>query len=243
MQASGKVVLVGAGPGDPDLITVRGKQLIERCDALVYDYLLAEEMLAWVPEHCERICVGKRQGFHSVPQAEIQDILVRLATEGKLVVRLKGGDPMLFGRGGEEVRFLQEAGIGWEVVPGVTAALGAAASLGMPLTDRNYSSGVIFLTGHEDPSKPDAAINWRRYGSLGLTLCLYMSMKRLPDICASLMDGGAEASTPVRVVEWATTARQKVCAGTLEDIVETVERAHIGAPAMVLVGSVNHAAI
>ena len=238
MQKAAKVYLVGAGPGNPDLITVRGRTLIEQCDALVYDYLAAPEMLDWAPEHCERICVGKRSGFHSVAQEEIQAILVRFAREGKVVVRLKGGDPMLFGRGGEEVRFLEEAGIAWEVVPGVTAALSAAASLGMPLTDRCYSSGVLFLTGHEDPTKPESTVNWEHYGALGLTLCLYMSMKRLEEICASLVCGGSASQTPVRVVEWASTERQRVCEGTLEDIAQKVQEMGIGAPAMVVVGKV-----
>lgn len=243
MQKAGKVILVGAGPGDADLITVRGRQCIEQCDALVYDYLVAPEMLDWVPDHAERICVGKRQGFHSVPQEEIQTLLERLAQSGKTVVRLKGGDPMVFGRGGEEVRFLEEAGICWEVVPGVTAAVGAAARLGMPLTDRNYSSGVLFLTGHEDPNKPEAAVEWDRYGQLGMTLCLYMSMKRLPEICLSLMRGGASGETPVRVVQWATTAREKTCVGTLKTIAERVEANGVGSPAVVFVGAVADRAV
>lgn len=238
MQKAGKVILVGAGPGHPDYITVRGRQCIETCDVLVYDYLVAPVMLEWAPKKAERICVGKRQGFHSMPQEDIQSLLVRLAAKGKCVVRLKGGDPMMFGRGGEEVRFLAQEGIEWEVVPGVTAALGAAASLGIPLTDRNYASGVLFLTGHEDPNKPEAAIDWESYGALGLTLCLYMSMKRLSDITTSLIRGGADAALPVRVVEWASTARERQCSGTLETIAERVAAAGIGSPAIVIIGEV-----
>lgn len=236
MQKSGKIALVGAGPGDPDLITVRGKKLIENCDALVYDYLVAPEMLAWTRPTCEHICVGKRQGFHSVSQEQIQEILLTLAQQGKTVVRLKGGDPFIFGRGGEEIRFLDNAGIEWEVVPGITAALGAAARIGMPLTDRNFSSGVLFLTGHDDPNKPESPVEWERYGSLGLTLCLYMSMKRLPDICRSLIRGGASTDTPVRVIEWATTPQERTCLGTLNDICPKITANGIGAPAIVIIG-------
>lgn len=236
MEKLGKVYLVGAGPGDPELITVRGRRLIEHCDALVYDYLAAPEMLKWTPPHCEHICVGKRRGFHSASQSEIQALLGQLARADKCVVRLKGGDPFLFGRGGEEVRFLQEAGIPWEVVPGITAALGAAASLGMPLTDRNYSSGVLFLTGHEDPSHPNGTIDWAPYATLRLTLCLYMSMKHLPEICASLVHGGAPGQTPVHLVEWATTTRERHCHGTLDTIAAKAAAEGISSPSIVLIG-------
>lgn len=239
MQKIGKVALVGAGPGDPDLITVRGRALIETCDVLVYDYLVCEAMLGWTRPSCKHICVGKRQGFHSVAQEKIQTILLEHAQCGHQVVRLKGGDPFVFGRGGEEVRFLEAAGIDWEVVPGITSALGAAARIGMPLTDRNYSSGVLFLTGHEDPNKPEAAIDWERYGSLDLTLCLYMSMKRLEAIAESLVRGGSQPETPVRVVEWATTPKQRECRGTLATIAKLVHEAGIGSPAIVFVGRVG----
>ena len=235
----GKVYLVGAGPGATDLITVRGKTLIEQCDALVYDYLAGEGLLDWVSSDCEKICVGKRRGLHSMPQAEIQVILKDLAYAGKNVVRLKGGDPMLFGRGGEEIRFLKEQNIEWEVVPGVTAALATASRLGMSLTDRNYSSGVLFLTGHEDPSKGEVSVDWGLCAKMGVTLCLYMSMHPLAAICETLLENGAPEDTPVAIVQWATTEKEQRCFGTISNILANVEASGIGAPAIVIIGKVT----
>ena len=239
MSAQGKVYLVGAGPGDPDLITVKGRDLIEQCDALVYDYLASPLMLEWTKPNCTHHYVGKWEGFHSVPQEEIQALLVRLAKEGKCVVRLKGGDPFVYGRGGEEVRHLRQANIDLEVVPGITAAIGAAAQMGVPLTDRNYSSGVVFLTGHEDPNKGGNLIPWEHYAKLDVTLCVYMAVKRLPDIVKALIDGGASPDCQVRAVQWATTNYTRACEGTLENIVEHVEAEGIRAPAIVIIGDVN----
>ncbi len=230
------VHLVGAGPGDPDLLTRKAERLIRSCDALVFDYLVAEELLAWAPPDAERICVGKRAGFHSLPQEEIQQVLVRLSRAGKRTVRLKGGDPFVFGRGGEEVARLRAEGIPFEVVPAVTAGVAAAARAVVPLTHRSHNSSVVFLTGHHDPHRPGPGIDWASYARLQTTLCLYMSMKRLPGIRDALVRGGADSQTPCAVVEWATTRKERILFATLADLPEKVEAQGFGAPAVVLIG-------
>ena len=232
------VYLVGAGPGASDLVTVRGRALIEECDVLVYDYLVYDELLTWTSSHCEKIYVGKRSGFHSKPQEDIEKLLIRHAGEGRLVVRLKGGDPFIFGRGGEETETLQKAGIPFEIVPGVTASLGAASFMGIPLTHRKDSSAVVLVTGHEDPKKPATVIDWEKYAGLGATLCIYMGMTNLKGICSQLIDAGMDGNTPVVVVRWATLPRQQSCFGTLATISDRVENLGLKPPAMIIIGKV-----
>jgi uroporphyrin-III C-methyltransferase len=235
----GRVYLVGAGPGDPELITVKGRRLLAACDAVVFDYLVDERLLAEVRGGAERFFVGKRAGFHALPQEEIEALLIRLARAGKSVVRLKGGDPFIFGRGGEEALALRAAGIRYEVVPAVTAALGCAAYCGIPLTHRQHSPAVTFLSGHECADKSGGdRVDWRRHGGSEATLVLYMAMGRLRAICAELAAGGRATATPVCVIEWGTTPRQRSVAGTLADIADRVEAAGLGAPAVVIVGTV-----
>ncbi|MGC9449878.1 MAG: uroporphyrinogen-III C-methyltransferase [Oceanipulchritudo sp.] len=237
-EAQGAVYLVGAGPGDPDLITVKGRELIGKCDDLVYDYLVDERMKGWVKEGCELHYVGKRSGFHSIVQEKIVELLIALAGRGRRVVRLKGGDPFIFGRGGEEAEALRRAGIRYEVVPAVTAALGCAAYCGIPLTHREWSSAVTFISGHEQPDKGESMVDWEAHARSGATLVLYMSMGRLEEICRRLVDGGRAAGTPASVVEWGTTPRQKSVRGTLADIAWRVKEAGLGAPAVVIIGEV-----
>ncbi len=201
---SGRVYLVGAGPGDLELLTLKAQRLLSETDAVVYDYLVAPEILALANPRAEKIFVGKKGGGFCCPQTDIEAILLRLAREGKNVVRLKGGDPFIFGRGGEEAEALAEAGVAFEVVPGVTSALAAAAYAGIPLTHRKHSSAVVFLTGHEDPNKPDSSIHWEDYAKLGATLCIYMGMKNLETITRRLQAGGLAPETPV-----ATTGRDE----------------------------------
>ena len=238
MKGSGKVYLVGAGPGDPDLITVKGRRLIEECGALVYDYLVDPGIREWAGPDCELHCVGKRAGFHSVAQEAIQELLVELARRGLKVVRLKGGDPFVFGRGGEEAEWLRRAGIAYEVVPAVTAALGCAAYCGIPLTHRDYSSTVTFISGHENPDKEDSLVDWEVHAASGATLVLYMAMGRLEEICGRLVAGGRRGETPATVVQWGTTYRQRSVRGTLGDIAWRVKEAGLGAPAVVIIGEV-----
>lgn len=245
-MTQGFVHLVGAGPGDLDLVTVRARELIAAADVVVYDYLVHPAMLAWCRPDCERIYVGKRPHLHARPQEEIEALLVDRARAGRDVVRLKGGDPFVFGRGGEEVRRLAAAGIPFEVVPGVTAALAAGAFAGIPLTLRNTSSALILLTGHEDPSTHTLAVDWRRFGSIpNATLAIYMGMGHLRHILAELMAGGLTPDTPAAVVEWASLGRQRSVAGTAATLADRVEAAQLGPPAMILVGEVvrEHEAI
>ena len=235
---NGRVALVGAGPGDPELLTLKAHRLIRAADAVVHDYLVAPAILALARPDSEKIFVGKKGGGFCCPQTEIEAILIRLAREGKTVVRLKGGDPFIFGRGGEEAEALAAAGIPFEVVPGVTSALAAAAYAGIPLTHRSHASGVVFLTGHEDPTKPDAAIRWEDYAKLGATLCLYMGMKNLEIITRRLQAGGLAGTTPVAVIQSATTGGHRQLLATLATVALESEHAGFGAPAIVVIGEV-----
>jgi uroporphyrinogen III methyltransferase / synthase len=235
---NGIVYLVGAGPGDPELLTLKAHRLLREADALVYDYLVAPEILAAGRPDAARVFVGKKGGGFCCPQRDIEGTLIRLAREGKNVVRLKGGDPFIFGRGGEEAEALVAAGIPFEIVPGVTSALAAAAYAGIPLTHRAHSSGVVFLTGHEDPNKPDAAIHWEDYGRLNTTLCVYMGMKNLETITRRLQAGGLAPETPAAVIQSATTGQHRQMISSLGKIALESEHAGFGAPAIVVIGEV-----
>jgi len=236
--ASGTVYLVGAGPGDPELLTIKAHRLIREADAIVYDYLVAPAILSLARPEAERVFVGKKGGGFCCPQRDIESILLKLAREGKNVVRLKGGDPFVFGRGGEEAEALVEAGIAFEVVPGVTSALAAAAYAGVPLTHRAHTSSVVFLTGHEDPSKADSTIHWEDYGKLGATLCLYMGMKNLETITRRLQAGGLPPETPTLVVQSATTDEHRQLLTTVSKVALESEHAGFGAPSIVVIGEV-----
>jgi len=235
---NGTVYLVGAGPGDVELLTLKAHRLVREADALVYDHLVAPEVLALARGDVERVFVGKKGGGFCCPQRDIEGTLIRLAREGKKVVRLKGGDPFIFGRGGEEAEALVAAGIEFEVVPGVTSALAAAAYAGIPLTHRAHSSGVVFLTGHEDPNKSDSPIHWEDYGRLGVTLCVYMGMKNLETITRRLQAGGLSPATPAAVIQSATTGGHRQLVSTLGLIALESEHAGFGAPAIVVIGEV-----
>jgi uroporphyrin-III C-methyltransferase len=237
---AGHVALVGAGPGAADLITVRGARLLAACHAVVYDNLVDASLLDCVPATAERIFVGKESGRHCLPQPAINQLLIDLARAGKAVVRLKGGDPFIFGRGGEEQQALVAAGIPCCVVPAVTAALGCAAASGIPLTHRNTSTAVTFITGHEVPDKDGeaATVDWALHARGTTTLVLYMAMGRLAAICEALIAGGRAASTPSAVVQWGTTPRQRVLRAPLGTLPAAVETAAIGSPAIVIIGAV-----
>ena len=235
---TGIVYLVGAGPGDPELLTVKAQRLIRQADAIVHDYLVAPEILTLARAGAERVLVGKKGGGFCCPQRDIEGTLIRLARQGKNVVRLKGGDPLVFGRGGEEAEALVAAGIAFEIVPGVTSALAAAAYAGIPLTHRAHSSAVVFLTGHEDPHKPDSAIRWEDYGRLGATLCVYMGMKNLETITRRLVAGGLPIETPAAVIQSATTGDHRQLISTVGKIALESEHAGYGAPAIVVIGEV-----
>ncbi len=236
---TGKVYLVGAGPGDPGLITLRGKYLLERAEVLVYDYLASPKLLKYVPKDAKLIYAGKKGGSkHTHTQEEINQMLVDWARAGKMVVRLKGGDPFIFGRGGEELEDLVKAGVPFEVVPGVTSATAAATYAGIPITHRDYTSSVSFITGHEGPGKENSSIDWSKLATGAGTLVIYMGIKNLPVIVDNLIRNGRAAKTPVAVVRWASTPEQHTVVATLETIVQRVEKEGIKPPALIIVGEV-----
>jgi uroporphyrinogen III methyltransferase/synthase len=237
-MTAGTVYLVGAGPGDPELLTVKGRRVLGEADAVVYDHLVAPEILDLVGPGCERVFAGKKGARLCPTQAEIDATLISLAREGKTVVRLKGGDPFVFGRGGEEAMALAAAGIPFEVVPGITAALAAAAYAGIPLTHRLHNSAVVFITGHEDPSKDEAAVRWEDYARLKATLCLYMAVKNLPEIARRLAAGGLPSTTPAVIVQSATTDDHRRLLGTLGTLAAVAADAHVEAPSMIIIGEV-----
>ncbi|MGD1030045.1 MAG: uroporphyrinogen-III C-methyltransferase [Opitutaceae bacterium] len=234
----GKVYLVGAGPGDPELLTVKALRLLAGADVVVYDNLVSEEILAEARPGSELVFVGKKGGCFCKPQSEIDAILAAKAREGKCVVRLKGGDPFVFGRGGEEAEALAAEGIPFEIVPGVTAALAAGAYAGIPLTHRAHASSVVFLTGHEDPSKPDPLIRWEDYARLGATLCIYMGMHNLDSIVRRLLGGGLPPSTPAAIVQEATTDLHRFLLADAGTIAARAAAEGFEAPAIVIIGSV-----
>ncbi len=239
MQNKGKVYLVGAGPGDPGLITLRGKYLLQRAEVVVYDYLANKKLLNYVPDDAEFIYAGKKGGgLHAFTQEGINQLLVDHANNGKRIVRLKGGDPFIFGRGAEEIEELVKAGIEFEVVPGVTSATAAATYAGIPITHRDYTASVAFVTGHEAPGKKESNIAWDKLATGAGTIVVYMGIKNLPIITKKLMDNGRAPDTPVAVVRWASTPIQRSVVGTLETITEVVREAGIKPPALVIVGEV-----
>jgi uroporphyrinogen III methyltransferase / synthase len=234
----GVVYLVGAGPGDPGLMTARSLQLIASADAVFHDRLIPPGALDGAREGAELVYVGKAPGRPSIPQAEIAERMVAAAREGKSVVRLKGGDPFVFGRGGEEGEALREAGVEFEVVPGVTAGVAATAYAGIPVTHRDDASAVAFVTGHEDPEKPATALDWEALARFPGTLVFYMGVKRLADNAAALIEAGRDADEPAAAVERGTTEGQRTAVATLGTLAEAVARERIGAPALIVVGPV-----
>ena len=239
-MSEGKVFLVGAGPGDIALITVRGKQLIDSADAVVYDALANSALLppgARETGRPELYYVGKRGGSKdSVTQDEINALLIKLAREGKRIVRLKGGDPFVFGRGSEEAQALNDASVTFEVIPGVTAGIAAAAYAGIPVTHRTLSTSVTFVTGHEDPAKPDTQTNWSALAKAGGTIVLYMGVKTLAGISEALMKGGMPGEIPAAAIQWATHPKQRTVVATLETIAAKAEEQNITAPVITVIG-------
>ena len=236
---NGKVYLVGAGPGDPKLITLKGIECLQRADVVIYDLLINVKLLEHCPAHTEKIYGGKMMGEQEERQAEIDDLMIRNAKAGKTVVRLKGGDPFIFGRGGEEALTLAEVGIDFEVVPGITSAIAAPAYAGIPLTHRNYSSSVAFVTGHSAALKADSTIRWEQLAAGVDTLVILMGVGHLREIAARLVQHGRSPETPISLVHWGTTSQQKTLEGTLADIAQKVEAINFRNPAAIVVGDVN----
>ncbi len=237
-MSTGKVYLIGAGPGDPGLITVKGLRCLETADVVVYDYLANEQLLSRIREGAEKIYVGKKGGDHTLPQGEINQLIIAKAREGKAVARLKGGDPFIFGRGGEEAEELAEAGIPFEVVPGVTSAIAVPAYAGIPLTHRDYTSTVAFVTGHEDPTKEGSKIAWDKISTGIGTLVFLMGVGNLSQIARELIQSGRSAETPVALIRWGTLPEQETVLGRLSDIGETAKARRVKPPVIILVGEV-----
>jgi uroporphyrinogen III methyltransferase / synthase len=236
---SGKVYLVGAGPGDPGLITLRAVELLREADVVVYDYLAGTSFLEFVSENTEIIYVGKKGREHTAEQIDINDLLVSKAGQGKSVVRLKGGDPFVFGRGGEEAEELTLAGVTFEVVPGVTSAIAAPAYAGIPVTHRDHASMVTFITGHEDPEKETSAVDWNTLARFPGTMVFLMGIKNLPTISSSLISCGKPPDTPAAIVRWGTTPRQVSLLSNLGKISDDAKKCGIAPPAVLVVGSVT----
>lgn len=234
----GKVYLIGAGPGDPGLLTIKAKHLLEQADVVVYDRLVGDDILAMARPSAEHIYVGKISGQHALSQDEINEVLVRKAAEGKSVARLKGGDPFLYGRGGEEALYVREKGFDFEVVPGITSAIAVPAYAGIPVTHRDATSSFAVITGHEKPGKRESSIHWDKIATGIGTLVFLMGVENLPYICEELIKNGREPQTPVALIRWGTLPDQEVLTGTLENIVARVRETGFQPPAVIVVGEV-----
>ena len=232
----GEVYLVGAGPGDPDLLTFRALRLLQQADVIVYDALVSEPILEMARKDADRIYVGKRKSQHTLPQDEINQLLVRLAREGKKVVRLKGGDPFIFGRGGEEIDTLMQEGILFQVVPGITAAAGCASYSGIPLTHRDFAQSVVFATGHLKDNSID--LNWNALVQEGQTVVFYMGLTGLKVICTELIKNGMSPDMPIALIQKGTTPEQKVMIGTLASMPDLFDESEIKPPTLIIVGEV-----
>ena len=232
----GEVWLIGAGPGDPDLLTFRALRLMQQADVVLYDRLVSDEILNLTRRDADRIYVGKKRADHAVPQGEINQLLVDLALEGKTVVRLKGGDPFIFGRGGEEIELLAESGVPFQIVPGITAASGCTTYAGIPLTHRDHAQSCAFVTGH----LKDGTVNldWPALTNKNQTLVIYMGLVGLPTICEKLIEHGVSKDMPIALVQQGTTKNQKVFTGTLDTIVDNIKGKKIQAPTLIIIGSV-----
>ncbi len=234
----GKVYLVGSGPGDPELLTLKARRLIDSAEVIIYDQLPGKAILDSMPASAEKIDVGKCAGNHTMNQTEINKVLVQKAKEGKMVVRLKGGDPYVFGRGGEEAEVLVAEGIEFEVVPGITSAISVPAYAGIPVTHRESTSMVTFITGHEDTTKPESWLDWETLAKFGGTIVILMGVKMLSRNVEELMKHGKDPDTPVAIIERGTRADQRVTVGTLANIAELAKARKVKAPAITVIGDV-----
>jgi len=237
-SSHGKVYLVGAGPGDPELITLKGLRCLRVADVVVYDRLVNLSLLDEAPSRAERVFAGKKTGCHVVKQEEIHAFLIHCARQGRLVVRLKGGDPFVFGRGGEEALALAQAGIPFEVVPGVSSAIAVPAYAGIPVTHRDHASSVTIVTGHGRYADGSAGVNWETLAKVGGTLVILMGVDTLPHVTQRLFDGGLPADTAAAVIQQGTIPQQRIVTGTLANIAECARRANIMSPAITVIGAV-----
>ncbi len=234
----GKVYLVGSGPGDPELLTLKARRLIDTADVVIYDQLPGKAILDSIPQNTEKIDAGKFAGDHRLSQWETNELIVEKAKSGKMIVRLKGGDPYMFGRGGEEAEVLVKAGVEFEVVPGITSAIAAPAYAGIPVTHRDHASMVTFITGHEDPTKNETALNWETLSKFDGTIVIFMGVKMLKRNTEKLLKFGKDPKTPVALIERGTRPDQRVTTGTLETIADIAKEQGVKAPAITLIGNV-----
>jgi uroporphyrinogen III methyltransferase/synthase len=233
-----KVYIVGSGPGDPGLLTVKAYRLLKECDVLLYDRLVTDEILEIVPKKCEKIYVGKHPGEASATQKRINELLVDRGRKGGIVVRLKGGDPFLFGRGGEEAIILSKAGVPFDIVPGITSAISVPAYAGIPVTQRHISSSVAFITGHEAETKKDSSVDWIGLANSVDTLVVMMGIRNMSNIMKRLMEAGRNPDTPVAVIEKGTIPEQRTITGTIETIHDKTVKIGIKPPAITIIGEV-----
>ncbi len=238
MTKNGKVYLVGSGPGDPELLTLKARRLIDSADVVVYDQLPGKMILDSIPAGTEKIDAGKHAGDHTLRQDEINKVIIGKAREGKNVVRLKGGDPYMFGRGGEEAQELIEAGIEFEIVPGITSAIAVPAYAGIPVTHRDHASMVTFITGHEDPTKDESALDWETLAKFDGTIVVFMGVKMLENNVSELIKNGKDPQTPVALIERGTRPDQRVTIGVLENIASIAKEKNVKAPAITVIGTV-----
>ncbi len=234
----GKVYLVGAGPGDPRLITLYGAELVKKADAVLYDRLVSQSILDMAPASAKKVYVGRAVGDDAGHQDGTNELMAQHARTSEIVVRLKGGDPMMFGRGGEEAEYLKERGIPYEIVPGITSGIGSAAYAGIPLTHRRRASSVAFVTGHEDPTKSESAVRWDMLAKSADTIVVMMGLSAIGKICRELTEGGMDSGTPAAVIQDGTTDRQKMIVGDLSSIADMARQNNIRPPANIIIGSV-----
>jgi len=235
---TGKVYLVGAGPGDDKLITLKAIELLQKADVVLYDRLVSKKIISMIPKKTEKVYVGRAVGDDTTHQDTTNDLMVKYAQSKKNVVRLKGGDPIIFGRGGEEAEFLKEHKIKYEIVPGITSGIGSATYSGIPLTHRKFASSVVFVTGHEDPEKKKEAVKWKRLAKSVDTIVIMMGLSRIDVICKQLIQGGMAKNTPVAVIQNGTTTKHKMITGTVSNIASLVKKNKIVPPTNIIIGNV-----
>ena len=235
---TGKVYLVGAGPGDPKLITLRAVELIKKADVVLYDRLVSKKILAMIPKRAVSIYVGREVGDDTTHQENTNELMVKYAQLKKSVVRLKGGDPIIFGRGGEEAEFLKSLNVKYEIIPGITSGIGSATYAGIPLTHRQFASSVVFVTGHEDPEKKTEVVKWKKLAKSVDTIVIMMGLSRIEVISRKLIEGGMDKNMPVAVIQNGTTSKQKMFKGTISNIANKIKRNKIKPPTNIIIGRV-----
>ena len=235
---TGKVFLVGAGPGDPGLITLRAVELIKKADVVLYDRLVSKKIISMIPKKAKSFYVGRAVGDDYKHQDDTNELMVKYAKMKRRIVRLKGGDPIIFGRGGEEAEYLKKHKIQFEIIPGITSGIGSATYAGIPLTHRKFASSVVFVTGHEDSEKKKEDVRWKKLAKSTDTIVIMMGLARISKICKHLSEGGLEKNTPVAVIQDGTTSKQKMITGTISNIAQKVKQSKIKPPSIIIIGKV-----